>query len=182
MCFRLGKLIVLFAFTCIFIPSLSADESKVTISIAPDQVWLVPGNDMHKVNFDFLVTSSTDSTIEFDTIHLDVFDKNDQFVTNRELNYMGMCPSIQTIPFTEISPGETVIVFNPFQEFPSQLPLDKLHFTFTFYEVGRDQPLQIEVAIEPQVFIPQTVYRCHYKGESMWMTVTILMRITAGLI
>ena len=150
--FRLAMLCVI---TWAIHGPLNADGS-VSITTAPDPVLVVGMEHFQQVSLDFLVTNSGKVALEFASVVMTAFDGNGALLTRREINRMGMCPSIATLPFAAVEPGKTVIAFNPFQELPPGMELRTLRFAFTFLIKGSDKEIMSEVTVEPVAYSART--------------------------
>src|SRR5512144_2077555 len=95
---------LLFSLLSLCAPVFAGDQEPIAISVQQDAVLIVPHAKMQTLNFDFLVRNDGKEPLEFESIRMAVFDRNGVFVTAREINSMGMCPSILTLPHAKIEP------------------------------------------------------------------------------
>jgi hypothetical protein len=146
-----------------FAPGLRA--GGVEISMAPDPVLIVRGNDVQKLNFDFLVRNTGGEPLVILAVRLSVFDEKGAMVTRREINRMGMRPSVGTLGVTEIPGGGTVDLYNPFHEFPEKVPLADLRYEFTLTPQESEGDIKAEVVVHPKAFHPRTALRLPLEGK-----------------
>jgi hypothetical protein len=159
----LGALLVLCAL------ALAAD-APLAVTVAPERVWIVEGDGVRKINFDFLVANSGAATTEIVELKLVVRDRNNDFVLGRELNRQGMIPSILSLVTTEVGPGKVVQLLNPFSEFPRSVDPALLEYTLVFAvkaAAGAPEPAPVEVKVEvrPMAFRPVTRLALPLKGR-----------------
>lgn len=115
-------------------------EAGVQVTVVPDPAWLVPGDGMNKLNFDMLLENKTSEVLEIKSILMTARDASGTFLTSRELNDLGMCPALATIPKRTLEPGKTLLLFNPFYEFPSHFQPASLQYTLTLGPPPPDKP------------------------------------------
>ena len=145
-------------------------ESPLTVTVAPERVWIVEGDGFRKVNFDFLVVNAGATPMEIVELKLVVRDSRGGFVLGRELNRQGMIPSIASLLTTEIGPGKTVQLLNPFSEFPLSVELGVLEYTLVFEPKAAEgapelAPIELKVQVRPQEFKPRTKLSLPIKGK-----------------
>lgn len=143
----------------------AAGEAPVEITVAPDPVRILRRDGVQQVNFDFLVRNRGSDTLEIRTVRLLAFDRTGALVTRREINGLGMCPSISTLPNVEIGPGKTVIVFNPFHELPAGMELKTLRYVFAFAPRGGEVLSRAEVTVHPVPSETKTALSLPLRGK-----------------
>ncbi len=132
-------------------------EEPITISVLPDTVLIVPEGNSQTLNFDFVVQNNGQQPLAFESIRMAVFDDKGTFLTAREINTMGMAPSILTLPHSRIEPGKSVVAFNPFYEFPQGVQLRTLLYDFTLVEAAVKEGEEVQPArIHKQVVVQPT--------------------------
>lgn len=161
----LGALIVLCA-----LMAFAAAPAPPVVTVAPGHVWIVPGDGLQKVNFDFLVHNSGDIPLDIVKLHLKVLDRRGVFVLSRELNRQGMIASIRGLLVTEVGAGGRIQVLNPFSEFPQSVELGTLEYTLVFEpKVGEKdpepEPVRVKVQVRPVDFHPKTKMALPLKGK-----------------
>lgn len=145
-------------------------ESPLAVTVAPERVWIVEGDGFRKVNFDFLVANAGATPVAIVELKLVVRDGLGGFVLGRELNRQGMIPSIASLLTTEIGPGKTVQLLNPFSEFPMSVELGVLEYTLVFEPKAAEgspepAPIELKVQVRPQEFKPRTKLSLPIKGK-----------------
>lgn len=149
------------------IASVPATEDPVAVVAGPDPVLSVPGDRSQQVSLDFLVTNPGKAPLEFTAVVMTAFDGRGALVTRREINRLGMCPSIALLPFAVVEPGKTVVAFNPFQELPAGLELKTLRFDFGFREGDGGRPVSATVTVEPLVHRAGTPLSLPVRGKAV---------------
>ncbi len=150
-------------------PVLAAD-APLTVTVAPERVWIVEGDGFRKVNFDFLVANSSAMPMEIVELKLMVRGQRGDFELGRELNRQGMIPSISSLITTEIPAGKTVQLLNPFSEFPGSVDLGVLEYTLVFEikvaeGAPEPAPMEVKVQVRLQEFKPRTRLSLPLKGK-----------------
>ncbi len=144
-----------------------AEHNPVSISVIPDPVLVVPGEHSQQVSLDFLVRNAGKAPLKFTAVVMTAFDGRGTLVTRREINRLGMCPSIDLLPFRSVEPGTTVIAFNPFQELPPGAELKRLEFTFKLQGEGDEKEIVSAVTVYPVAHAPGTALSLPVRGKSL---------------
>jgi hypothetical protein len=142
-----------------------AADGPVAIMTAPDPVLVVAGEHSQQIVLDFLVCNKGETALEFATVVMTAFDGRGALVTRREINRLGMCPSIGMLPFAVVEPGKTVIAFNPFQELPRSMELKTLKFAFAFTVKGNEKKIESLVTVHPVVHAAKTPLSLPVRGK-----------------
>ncbi len=163
---KMARIMVLLA---LCMPVMAAD-APLTVTAAPERAWIVEGDGVRKVNFDFLVANAGATPVEIVELKLVVRDGRGHFVLGRELNRQGMIPSIDSLITTEIPAGKTVQLLNPFSEFPRSVDLGVLDYTLAFEPPAVEgspepAPIELKVQVQPQAFKPRTRLSLPLKGK-----------------
>lgn len=145
--------------------SIMKTEGSVTISIAPEIVRLIPGDCVQALNFDLLVSNERTVPLEITSLRMIAFDDQDVPLTRLEINRLGMCPSINTLPYVRVEPGKSVVMFNPFHQLPASVTPKKLHVILEFVEPGEKGKVRAEVEIRPVVSETKTSLALPLKGQ-----------------
>jgi hypothetical protein len=143
----------------------SAADGPVSIAVVPDPVVIVPGEHSQQVSLDFLVKNLGELPLEFASIVMCAFDGKGELMMRREINRLGMCPSIATLPFTVVEPKKMVIAFNPFQELPPGSAPKTLKFIFTFAGKEGGKEIVSEVTVLPIVHAAKTSLALPIRGK-----------------
>lgn len=118
-----------------FLSDHESDERVVDISIEPVTIYFEEARESMNLNFDFLLTGLTDKNLVIKFIKVAVYDESDTLITFRHVNHNGIgTPSIHTLGKYELKGRETLDVFNPFYQFPLDMPISYLRYMFTFYD------------------------------------------------
>ncbi len=162
----LGLAVVL----CALAASAAGTGEPPLVTLAPERVWIVPGEGIQKVNFDFLVRNSGEVPLEIIELHLTVRDQQGNFVLSRELNRQGMIASIRSLLLTEVGAGQKIQLLNPFSEFPRSVELGTLEYTLVFEPKASEgapesKPSEVKVQVRPLEFRPRTKLALPLKGK-----------------
>ncbi len=167
---KMGKTFLLLWIASCALNAALAPELPPKVTVAPEQVWIVPGDGFQKVNFDFMVANTGETPLSLVELRLRLRDLQGDFVLSRELNRQGMIASIRSLLVTEVEPGKTIQLLNPFTEFPGSVELGPLEYTLVFEPkvaegTAGPKPLVVEVAVRPRAFRPQTRFALPLKGK-----------------
>ena len=138
----------------------SQSDTPVVVGIAaePARVFAEPMRDRQWLNFDFAVTNNASFDLDLRFLKVAVYDELERLVTFRYANRNAVGPSgIETTLACRIPAGKTVDLYNPFHEFPGDVPLVLLRYTFTFVnaETGEEHYVG-DVTVRPDVYAQQT--------------------------
>lgn len=136
--------------------ALAAGNAPLTVTVTPEPVYIVTGDGCQKVSVDFILANGGEEVLDIESVRLLVFDRQGALVTRREVNGVGMSPSVATLPATQIEPGKAVDIFNPFQNLPAGMELGKLTFVFTVSPRGKSEATSVEATVTPVPFQPKT--------------------------
>jgi hypothetical protein len=118
-----------------FLSNHVSDEKVVRIRIEPRVVFFESGRNAQYLNFDFALEGLTDKELTIRFIKAGVYDAQNNLLTFRYLNHNAAeTPGIETIGRTTIKGKDAFDVYNPFFEFPKDLDISYLRYTFTFFE------------------------------------------------
>jgi len=145
--------------------ALTLPAAGVEIAVNPDPVLLAPGEGAQYLNFDFLVRNTGEEALVILNVRVTAFDAKGALVTRREINTMGMRPSIATLGVTEFPPGAMTVVLNPFHSFPARMPLAELRYELEFTPKESEGDIRAEVTVRPVPFKPKTALRLPLDGR-----------------
>jgi hypothetical protein len=145
--------------------SMALSAAGIEISVAPVPAFIAPGNGVQKLNFDFLLRNTGAEPLVILAVRMTAFDAKGALVTRREINRMGMRPSVEILGFTEIPAGDAISLYNPFHEFPDKLPLAELRYEFTLTPKESEGEVRAEATVHPVPFQPKTALRLPLEGK-----------------
>ena len=145
--------------------SLTLPASGVEIAVNPDPVVLAPGDGVQNLSFDFLVRNTGEEPLVILAVRVTAFDAKGALVTRREVNRMGMRPSVATLGVTEFPPGAMTVVLNPFHSFPARMPLAELRYEMEFTPRESEGDIRAAVTVQPVPFEPRTALRLPLDGR-----------------
>lgn len=154
-----------------FLSDHESEEKVVEVSVEPDTIYFEDARDSLNLNFDFIITGLTDKKLVIRFIKVAVYDESGTLITFRHLNHNGVgTPGIHTIGKYELSGKETLDVFNPFHQFPKNLPISYLRYMFTFYDPEtKTEYYYGNITVRPVIYKQKTKLFLPLKG-----TLTIL--------
>ena len=120
----------------------------VTISTIPPTPLIETTKSGQAVNFDLLITNDSAAAVTIDAIEATVLNEEGAMVLQRRLAANGA--SIETVPNREIAPGAKLVVFNPFPEFESDIPLHAIRYDVTTGETTST------IVVKPQPYVQKT--------------------------
>lgn len=145
--------------------ALALPASEIEIAVAPETVLIVPGDSVQKLNSDFLIRHKEKEPLVIVSVRMTTFDAGDALVTRREINRMGMRPSIEVLGVTEFPPGAVTTILNPFHEFPARMPMAELRYEFTFTPKESEGEIKARAVVRPTAFQPKTALRLPFDGR-----------------
>jgi murein DD-endopeptidase MepM/ murein hydrolase activator NlpD len=92
-----------------------------TVKILPERPYLEPASAGPSANFDILVRNESDKVMEVSSLSVTVADAPGRDVLERRVDGNGVAPSVKTLAFAPLKPGEARLVFNPFPVLPADI-------------------------------------------------------------
>jgi murein DD-endopeptidase MepM/ murein hydrolase activator NlpD len=149
-----------------FFSSESTPDRVVSIRCEPEIVYLEQARGRQCLNFDFLLTNLTDRELAVRFIKVAAYDKSGHLLTFRYVNRNAVGPSgLDTACVLSIPARETVDLYNPFVDFPCDLSIAELRYTFTFAESdGSREYYNGNVIVQPVIYEQQTPLQVPMRG------------------
>jgi hypothetical protein len=109
-----------------------------TVRVAPDTALVErdPATGVGYANFDFVLTSRAETSLELASIVMTAHDPAGQLVLRRFCDTSGLSPCIRTVPDRVLAPGGSTIVYNPFDELPAGLAPRELRYVLALADTG----------------------------------------------
>jgi len=95
--------------------------SAQTVTILPERPYLEPASPGPSANFDILVRNDGDKPMEVSGLTVFIADASGRDVLERRVDGNGVAPSVKTLAFAPLKPGEARLVFNPFPVLPTDI-------------------------------------------------------------
>lgn len=92
-----------------------------TVKILPERPYLEPASAGPSANFDILVRNDSDKVMEVSGLSVFIADASGREVLERRVDGNGVAPSVKTLAFAPLKPGEARLVFNPFPVLPADI-------------------------------------------------------------
>ena len=106
--------------------SISAGAAGAqTVTILPERPYLEPASAGPSANFDILVRNDSDKVMEVSGLSVFIADASGRDVLERRVDGNGVAPSVKTLAFAPLKPGEARLVFNPFPVLPADIVADE---------------------------------------------------------
>lgn len=118
---------------------------SLTITALPPTPLVETTKSGQALNFDFLLENTTGEKLELTEVEASVLGTDGTLITQRRLGGNGA--SIATLPQRELAPGAKMVVFNPFAEFESDIPLQTIRYDFNF-----DDKHRASITVKPQIY------------------------------
>lgn len=139
---------------------------KVSILAKPGKIFIEQAENKQVVNADFLVTNHSNDTLTLTKVLVSVIDKNGRLLHSRFLDNNGTAPGIMTIPNRKFNGPGSQLLFNPFTDFSTTLPLGKLVYEWTFAD-NKDDETKINTILAPQKYVQKETYSFPLKGKAL---------------
>ena len=130
------------------------------------------------LNFDMLVRNNSQESYRVAKLEMSLYDAGHHLVTRRSLNTDAFSPSIALIGDRILTPGKTLDVFNPFSQFPADMPLDRLTYDFCLlreatpgqqeanrHRLPDDCDVLVTLAVVPRPYDDKTKLTLPVKGK-----------------
>ena len=134
--------------------SSTVDARDILVSARPAQIFLVRSDLGQHLNFDFLLTNSTDETLILEKIELGVFDDAGK-LARREFYDEKSRKSLE-LASPGLKGGRTMLLYNPFHTFADGVPLKKLHYEFLFRTRNGKEVFKTDVVVSPLEYDTKT--------------------------
>ena len=159
--------------------SLGIDTSKgPSVLISPEKPLIEKDLYGYYLNFDIIIKNRTNHILELSSVEVEVMDPTGKIVLRKSVNHDGRSTGAYLQSSTEVKPGQTVSIFNPFHTFQPGVNIASLKYGLFFYyadnqvqKAGNDQrlPIDYDVAavkiIKPEVYIARNEYALPLKGK-----------------
>lgn len=132
---------VLIAIFLAVISSPSTDQTAVTITARPAQIYIARSETGQHLNFDFILKNQTDEKLIINKVEVSVFDGAGQLARREFYDEYGRS-SLELAGTPAIEKKNSVMLFNPFHTFAANIPLKKLHYEFFFQQRRSQEILQ----------------------------------------
>jgi murein DD-endopeptidase MepM/ murein hydrolase activator NlpD len=142
------------------------DASDVMIQTDPAIVYLEKLRGRQGLSFDFLIQNRGDEDLDLVFLKAVAYNAEGQLLTYRYANRNAVGPSgIDTLGVRGFPAGETVDVYNPFHEWPDDLSISHVRYTFTFVgKASRRERYVGDVQIHPKRFDQSVGLRLPMRG------------------
>ena len=91
------------------------------VKILPERPYLEPAAAGPSANFDILIRNDTDRPMTVSSLTVYFADASGREVLERRVDGNGVAPSVKTLAFAPLKPGEARLTFNPFPVIPADI-------------------------------------------------------------
>jgi len=155
--------LILFFILAFFSPDTYV-SSPVSIEAKPEKIYIERSDAGQYVNFDMLVANSADEKLLIGKIELTVFDGANKLVHREFVDEYGrLSPEILSHP--AIEKKSSVLIYNPIHTFSTTLPLDSMHYEFSFTSVDRKRTFSASIDVRPVYYQTKTDLILPIKGH-----------------
>jgi Peptidase family M23 len=160
-------------------PKNVVDTTKVpSITITPGKPLIEKDLYGYYLNFDIIIKNQTNHVLELSSIEAAIMDGSGKFILRKAMNWEGRSPGIDLLGVTEIKPGQTISIFNPFHTFQPDITIGSLKYGLFFNYA--DNPVQKEnnkkrlpidfdassvLLVKPKIYIAKNEYYLPLKGK-----------------
>ena len=149
-----------------FLSNHQTSKKIIDIEIEPKTVYFEDARNGLNLNFDFILKNLTEPRFIIRFLKVAVYDSSGRLITFRHLNHNGVgTPSIHTIGKFEMAGKETIDIFNPFHQFPKDMPIDYLRYMFTFLDTAEKKEYYYgNIIVRPLLYAQQTKLSLPLRG------------------
>lgn len=169
--------LLLVAMGAIHPPADHGGGPALSIKSAPERPIIETRNAQQFVNFDLEISSRADVPLLIAEIDVSVYDASGHIELKKSVNTDAFAPSIGIIGERLLAPGQTLDVFNPFNEFGPELKLSEMRFSFCLqrqasseeaeknrHRLTGDCDLREELSVRPQAYVNKTALTLPLRG------------------
>ena len=159
---QMKTIIVLAAVWGLSVVQASSPPAPVKVTVKPERPLIERRETFQLINFDFVVENTGTKPLHLNRIEISIFDRDNKLQLRRELDENGRPSGMTTIEKRDLTPGNTIGIFNPFFSFGEEVSLVKLSYKFFFNETGYrlatplDYQYIAEVTVAPQEYQTKT--------------------------
>lgn len=156
---QLMQRIILFVFVSCFLLLTGCDEAPINevgdiiASVTPAQVLIEKGPNIQRLNFDIHLSNGSEVDANINYIEFEVFDKADALTFRKSLSGNGLPGGLATLPKRDLEAGKSVSIFNPFENLPGRLDIQRLRVSIYF-----DVLETVVTEIFPKNYMPELLF------------------------
>ena len=126
--------------------------ASVTMTAAPQRVYIEESASAQSVNFDLILENTTAEPLDVDEVQVEVRDRAGKLVLRRFVDGNGTRPSIRTLDVAEVPAGGQALVFNPFHRFERDLELGSLTYDVKLSSKNGERRYDARVVVKPETY------------------------------
>jgi Peptidase family M23 len=135
-----------------------SQDRTVTASIEPKEAYIETRGAERRLNFDLLLHNAGTQPLRISKIQVSVYDSQGALAFRRYLDENGVPCGICTLPERVVPANGSLDVFNPFHTFPSEMPLNRLHYEVLFESLDEKQPNLLRFVSQAEADVYPTPY------------------------
>ncbi len=129
---------------------LIAQSGTVQVAAFPETIYIEEVKDLQQsLQFDFSIHNTSNSSALLVRLDLQIFDSQGKLVRQHFVDRGGTAPGLEAYIKGPFQAGAKAHIFNPFDDFDSEVELARLEYLFTFTMQGQ-RSQRISVVVEPQ--------------------------------
>jgi peptidase M23-like protein len=132
-----------------------ANQPVVAVTAKPDQVYIEISDSGQHLNFDFILKNQTEEKLLINKIEVSVFDSAGKLARREFYDEYGR-NSLELAVKPSIEKQTSVLLYNPFHTFVASIPLNKLHYEFSFSSEDRKRYFKTEIDVSPVRYTTKT--------------------------
>lgn len=148
----------MFILVAVFLAAISlpsTDQTAVTITTKPAQIYIARSETGQHLNFDFIMKNQTDEKLIINKVEVSVFDGAGKLARREFYDEYGRS-SLELAGTPAIEKQSSVMLFNPFHTFAANIPLKKLHYEFFFSSEDRKKYFKAAIEVAPVFYETKT--------------------------
>jgi hypothetical protein len=156
-----------FLFSLFFAFSLPSDslQTPVTIAAEPGKIYVERGADGRQhLNFDFILHNQSQEKLIVNKIEVSVFDESGKLSFRTFVDEYGR-KSLELAAQPSIEKQSSMLLYNPFHCFASEISLKKLHYEFSFSSEDRKKYFESEIDVFPTFYETKTNLTLPLRGS-----------------
>jgi hypothetical protein len=139
------------------------EQPPLQLEIMQDSLLVQEGRQSQRLSLDFCIHNHTKLEWQLRSLDLWVFDAGGRLNLKRRLDEQATSPSIWLITERNVPPKGSLDILNPFYYFNTRLPLNRMHYKFSF-SAGGDKHFDVETDVYPRRYLQSVALDLPLKG------------------
>ena len=138
--------------TALILAITVADAPDVIVRVSPQPALIAADAAGQSLSVDLIVDNQSAEPLDLDEVRISVFDRAGQLVLRKFIDGNGARPSIRTADVPELPAKAQTLIFNPFQEFASDVELHKVQFDLRLSSKDGSRRYEENAVVQPQLY------------------------------